>query len=120
AGRYENYSDFGGTVNGKLATRLAVTRGVALRAAASTGFRAPSLHQAWYNSVTTQFVTVGGVLEPQNVLARNNDSTITTAFGVPDLREETSVNLSGGLALRPLASLSIAANASRITTAGGL
>src|SRR5439155_532553 len=115
AGRYENYSDFGGTVNGKLATRLAVTRGVALRAAASTGFRAPSLHQAWYNSVTTQFVTVGGVLEPQNVLTTNNDSRITKAFGVPDLREETSVNLSGGLTLRPMDNLSITADAYRIT-----
>src|SRR6266550_81908 len=78
AGRYENYSDFGGRLNGKLATRLEVARGVA-----STGFRAPSLHQAWYNSVTTQFVTVGGVLEPQNVLTTNNDSRITKAFGVP-------------------------------------
>ena len=118
AGRYENYSDFGGTVNGKLATRLAVTRGVALRAAASTGFRAPSLHQAWYNSVTTQFVTVGGVLEPQNVLTTNNDSRITKAFGVPDLREETSVNLSGGLTLRPMDNLSITADAYRITIDG--
>ncbi len=118
AGRYENYSDFGGTLNGKLATRLEVARGVALRAAVSTGFRAPSLHQVWFNNVSTQFVSVAGVLEPQNVLTTNNDGRITKAFGVPDLREETSVNLSGGLTLRPTGNLSITADAYRIAIDG--
>jgi hypothetical protein len=38
--RYENYSDFGSTTNGKFATRYTVARGLVVRGAASTGFRA--------------------------------------------------------------------------------
>jgi iron complex outermembrane receptor protein len=52
--RYENYSDFGGTTNYKLATRYKLTDNINLRGAISTGFRAPSLHQIYFNS--TQFV----------------------------------------------------------------
>ena len=42
AGRFENYSDFGSTFNGKIAARLEVAEDFALRGAVSTGFRAPS------------------------------------------------------------------------------
>ena len=56
AGRFETYSDFGETVNGKLAGRFKITDKIAIRAAASTGFRAPSLHQLWFNNVSIQFV----------------------------------------------------------------
>lgn len=45
AGRYEDYSDFGSTLNGKAAARLEPVDGIALRGSISTGFRAPSLHQ---------------------------------------------------------------------------
>ena len=45
AGRYEHFSDFGGTVNGKLALRYAIVPQFALRGSISNGFRAPSLHQ---------------------------------------------------------------------------
>jgi iron complex outermembrane receptor protein len=38
--RYENYSDFGGTTNYKLATRYKLTDNINLRGAISTGFRA--------------------------------------------------------------------------------
>ncbi|HYT82238.1 MAG TPA: TonB-dependent receptor, partial [Gemmatimonadales bacterium] len=78
-GRYESYSDFGNTVTGKVATRYEVIPKVALRAAASTGFRAPSLHQVWFNNVSTQFVINPGTgeLEPRNVLTSNNQSRVT-------------------------------------------
>ncbi|RMI14114.1 MAG: TonB-dependent receptor, partial [Calditrichaeota bacterium] len=56
AGRFENYSDFGSTVNGKFAARLEVLPELAFRGAVSTGFRAPSLHQIWFNNVSIQFV----------------------------------------------------------------
>ena len=42
-GRYEDYSDFGDRFSGKLSARYAFTDKVALRATASSGFRAPSL-----------------------------------------------------------------------------
>ncbi|HYT84638.1 MAG TPA: TonB-dependent receptor, partial [Gemmatimonadales bacterium] len=117
-GRYESYSDFGNTLTGKLATRYEVVPHVALRAAVSTGFRAPSLHQVWFNGVSTQFVTVGGVLEPRNVLTSNNRSRVTKAFGVPDLQEERSVNLSAGITARPRDNLSITADVYHITIDG--
>ena len=116
-GRYESYSDFGNTVTGKVATRLEVAPKVAVRAAVSTGFRAPALHQVWFNNVSTQFViNVGtGQLEPRNVLTSNNRSRVTKAFGVPDLQEERSVNLSAGITARPRDDLSITADVYRIT-----
>jgi iron complex outermembrane receptor protein len=116
-GRYESYSDFGNTFTGKIATRLELVPNVALRAAVSTGFRAPALHQVWFNNVSTQFViNVGtGQLEPRNVLTSNNRSRVTKAFGVPDLQEERSVNLSAGITARPRDNLSITADVYRIT-----
>jgi iron complex outermembrane receptor protein len=109
AGRYENFSDFGGTFNGKLAARYEFTPAIALRGAVSTGFRAPSLNQLWFNNVSTQFVLdpQTNELVPARVLTGNNKDPVTKAFGVPDLKEETSVNLSGGLAWRPINSLSV-------------
>jgi len=116
-GRYENYSDFGSTVIGKLAGRYEIVPNVAVRAAVSTGFRAPSLQQVWLNNVSTQFVVnpISGQLEPQNVLTSNNQSRVTKAFGIPDLTEETSVNLSAGITARPRSNLSLTADVYRIS-----
>jgi iron complex outermembrane receptor protein len=116
-GRYESYSDFGNTLTGKVATRYEVLPNVALRGAVSTGFRAPALHQVWFNNVSTQFAinVATGELEPRNVLTSNNRSRVTQAFGVPGLREERSVNLSAGITARPRDNLSITADVYRIT-----
>jgi len=94
--RFENYSDFGATLNGKLAARLAVTDAVALRASVSSGFRAPSLAQIYYNSTFTDFVS--GV-PTEKIIARNN-SPITRALGIPALQEEKALNASLGLTAR--------------------
>jgi len=117
-GRYEHYSDFGNTINGKLAGRYEIVPNVAVRAAVSTGFRAPSLQQLWFNNISTQFVFVGGVLTPQNVLTSNNQSRVTKAFGIPALTEETSVNLSAGITARPRSNLSLTADVYRVTIDG--
>ncbi|MGH7673455.1 MAG: TonB-dependent receptor plug domain-containing protein, partial [Gemmatimonadales bacterium] len=116
-GRFESYSDFGSTLTGKVATRYELVPGVALRGAVSTGFRAPALHQVWFNNVSTQFVInpSTGQLEPRNVLTSNNQSRVTRAFGVPALQEERSVNLSAGITARPRDNLSITADVYRIT-----
>src|SRR5439155_1011563 len=96
-GRLESYSDFGRTFNWKVASRFEVAPRVAVRGAASTGFRAPSLAQAWFNSVSNQFIIgAGGELILNRVLTSNNESGVTRAFGVPALREETSRNYSIG------------------------
>lgn len=52
AGRYENYSDFGNNVSGKLTSRFDVTSAFALRGSVNSGFRAPSLHQSNFNNST--------------------------------------------------------------------
>ena len=45
AGRYDNYSDFGSTINPKVAFQWGMTEDLTARASWSTGFRAPSLAQ---------------------------------------------------------------------------
>ena len=97
AGRYENYSDFGSTVNGKLSMRYAFSEGYAFRAAVSTGFRAPSLHQRFFNNIATDIVD--GVLLNSGTF--RNDSEVAEALGIPELREETSMNFSAGFTLKP-------------------
>jgi outer membrane cobalamin receptor len=57
AARYENYSDFGSTFNYKLASRIKVADNFNLRFAGSTGFRAPSIHQIYYNVTSTLFTS---------------------------------------------------------------
>ena len=91
--RYENYSDFGSTINGKLATRLKLTKNINIRGSVSTGFRAPSLAQKYYNTSFTNFSSSGAT----EVLLSANDSPITKAFGIGRLNEEKAVNASLGL-----------------------
>jgi iron complex outermembrane recepter protein len=111
-GRYENYSDFGNSFIGKAAARVPVGKAFAVRAAGSTGFRAPSLQQLWFNNISTRFVVnpATNMQEPNQVLLSNNASPITRAFGIPPLKEERSTNLSGGLTMRPMDNLSITAD----------
>lgn len=90
--RFEEYSDFGNTFNGKFATRLKITNDLSLRGSVSTGFRAPSLAQLYYNLIFTNIVAGNSV---PSLLSANN-STITKAFGIGPLQEEKAVNGSIG------------------------
>ncbi|MCP4459062.1 MAG: TonB-dependent receptor [Cytophagales bacterium] len=90
--RYEDYSDFGSTFNWKTSFRAKLIDGWALRGAASTGFRAPSLHQQNFNSTSTIFVD--GI--PSEVGTFSNDSRPAQLLGIPQLKEETSNNYSIG------------------------
>lgn len=90
--RFENYSDFGSTFNYKIATRYKLTDKINIRAAHSTGFRAPSLQQIYYNATSTQFV--GGVA--YEVGTFSNDSQIARNLGIPQLKQEESVSYSAG------------------------
>lgn len=92
AGRFENYNDFGSTINGKFATRYAITPQLAFRGSVSTGFRAPSLAQKYYSLQFTNFQ--GGELV--TIQLASNDSDLAKAVGIPQLKEETSVNGSAG------------------------
>ncbi|MHA6249031.1 TonB-dependent receptor [Pontibacter sp. CAU 1760] len=92
AARYERYSDFGGILNGKLASRFAFSDNLAIRGSISTGFRAPSLAQVYFNTSFTDFV---GGLPIEKVIARNN-SPLTRKLGIPALKQEEAVNGSLG------------------------
>jgi iron complex outermembrane receptor protein len=98
AGRYEHYSDFGSRVTGKAALRVQPSKQVVFRAAASTGFRAPGLAQSFFSHVTTNFIA-GSLVEIGNFPVSNRASRI---FGAQPLKEETSVNLSGGVVFSPM------------------
>jgi iron complex outermembrane receptor protein len=111
AARFEDYSDFGNTLDGKITARYEVNERVAVRGSASTGFRAPSLHQANLANISTQFVDVEGELVPVEVGTFRNPSPITRVFGVPELEEETSTSFSVGFTARPRDNLSITADA---------
>ncbi len=109
ATRFENYSDFGSTINFKLATRYKVSDNLNLRGAANTGFRAPSLHQINFNSTSTIFDNQGN---PQEVGTFANDSRAAQLLGIPKLKEETSQSVSLGLTAKiPDANLAITLDA---------
>jgi len=112
AGRYEDFSDFGDTSNGKLTVRFSPTEKVILRAAASTGFRAPSLNQSYFSAVSTNFLrdSQTGQLVPFEVGTYPVSSAIARALGATPLRPETSRNLSAGIVFQPLANLELTAD----------
>ena len=112
--RYEHYSDFGHTINGKLATKLDLSRALAVRGSMSSGFRAPSMQQLYFNNVSTQFVTRNGVSVAEERGTFRNDSAIANAIGIPELKQETATNLSAGFVYQPASSFTLTADFYRI------
>lgn len=102
--RGENYSDFGGAFVWKASTRYKIADDkIVLRASASTGFRAPTLHQIYAQS--TQAAFVGGTIQLSGLF--NNKSAQAKALGIPSLKSEKSDNFTIGLGLKPSNNLSI-------------
>lgn len=104
AGRFENYSDFGSTINGKLAFRFQLDENFILRTGVSTGFRAPSLAQSNYGHVSTNFRVDPD--DPTNQVGFEVGefpvaSPEARAVGAVDLKEETSQSFSAGFAATP-------------------
>lgn len=104
AGRYEDYSDFGDTLTGKLSARWDANEHFALRGAVSTGFKAPALQQQFFSYVATNLVTtvVGGVPVTSLVQAGSFrvDDPVAIALGSAPLEPEDSTNFSAGFVLR--------------------
>ena len=90
--RFEYYSDFGSTLNYKLASRYKITKKFNLRSSYSTGFRAPSLAQSYYNLRFTNFI---GNTPTESLLIANN-SPIARRFNIDKLKEEKARNFSLG------------------------
>jgi iron complex outermembrane receptor protein len=97
AGRLEDYSDFGSTWDGKVTLRAQPHERLVLRGAASTGFRAPSLGQSFFSTVSTNFTLVGGTFVPLEVVTAPVASELARTLGAEDLKPEQSVNVSAGL-----------------------
>jgi iron complex outermembrane receptor protein len=96
--RYEDYSDFGSRVDGKLSGRVDISDHFSLRGTVSTGFRAPGVQQAFFSQRSTN-LNAAGVLT--DTLTARQDSALTRAFGIPALEEETSRNYGLGFVVEP-------------------
>jgi iron complex outermembrane receptor protein len=94
--RYEDYAENGfnyDNLGGKLSARYDINPQFAIRGSISNGFRAPSLHQRYFQNTSTQFVNA----QPSNSLTANNFNPIVrNAFGIKELTPEKSVNYTLG------------------------
>lgn len=92
AGRFERYSDFGNTFDGKLSFRLPFNPIFALRGSVSTGFRAPTLVDSHYTSTSSNFIQgvsyVTRRFPPSDEVAR--------LMGAKDLQPEESLSFGIG------------------------
>ncbi|MBR0553340.1 TonB-dependent receptor plug domain-containing protein [Stakelama marina] len=115
AGRYEHYSDFGDTVNGKLSARYDFTPSFAIRGGIQTGFRAPSLQQQYFTSIAS-------VVDSGNVILTGtfpSVSPVARALGGQQLEPEKSTNYSAGIVFRSGA-FNLTADAYEIDLRNGL
>ena len=106
AGRFEDYSDFGSTLNGKLALRWEFIPDYAIRGAISNGFRAPSLHQQHFTTFSTNFVN--GI--PVDIATLAVGSPAAVALGAQPLKPEKSLNISLGATANPFPGFTITAD----------
>jgi iron complex outermembrane receptor protein len=106
AARAERYSDFGATLDGKLALRLRATEDLLLRASGSSGFRAPSLSQSHFTSTAM-------IRDGENILRFGNfgvNDPVARALGATDLKPEKSRHFTLGLVYQPTSNLSASAD----------
>ena len=112
AGRYEDFSDFGDTTNGKVTARFSPIQQLIFRGSASTGFRAPSLSQGYWSAISTNFIPnpTTGVVEAFQVGTFRVNDPIARALGASDLKPETSEAYSAGVVWQPLSNLELTAD----------
>jgi iron complex outermembrane receptor protein len=112
--REDRYSDFGNTNNGKLSLRYQPFSKLTFRAAASTGFRAPSLVNLYQPQT---FGAAPGTMDGPGCATGNyttifsqancNAQGLTLQGGNPDLKPETSQNIDLGFIVEPIENLGI-------------
>ncbi len=93
--RYEDFSDFGSTINGKIAGRYNVSDAVTLRASVSTGFHAPTTGQQNVRASITTFDGITGAQVEEGLLPPTHP--VSLANGGAPLTEEKSINFSFGM-----------------------
>ncbi|MEH6634587.1 MAG: TonB-dependent receptor [Halioglobus sp.] len=93
--RWEDYDDFGSTVNGKFSTHFSVVDWFGIRGTVSTGFRAPTPGQQNASNTSTVFDTTAnelineGIIPPSSVVAQQR--------GGKELKEEESTSYTAGM-----------------------
>jgi iron complex outermembrane recepter protein len=106
AGRFEHFSDFGDTSVGKITSRYDFTPAFAMRGTFSTGFRAPTLAEAWYSATNVSPSSAVVQLPPNSPAAR--------LVGIEGLKPEDSTNYSVGFVVRPADRLTMTLDAYQI------
>jgi iron complex outermembrane receptor protein len=96
--RYEDYEEFGDTTDGKISARFQATDSFAIRATASTGFRAPTPGQVHTLNVTTT-ANAAGDLIPNGTYPVSNP--IALALGAVPLKPEESESYALGFVYSP-------------------
>ena len=112
AGRYDHYSDFGGALTYKASGRIEATSWLAFRGELGTGFRAPSMQQEYYNTVSTTATGANSALV--NTGAYQVADPVAKALGATPLKPESSHNYSAAVVLTPIDRLSVTAGVFRI------
>jgi iron complex outermembrane recepter protein len=106
AARFEDYSDFGSRMSFKGSFRFQPSPRVTLRAAASTGFRAPGLSQVAFSKVVTN--VIAGEFIDVGIFPADNPAA--AALGAKPLEEETAYNLSAGVVFTPVNNFTVTAD----------
>ncbi len=95
AGRYEDFSDFGGKATGKISARVEASDQFAFRASANTGYRAPTPGQQNAFNVSTVFDADIGDLVNRGTIPSTSD--VARLRGGEQLRPETSASIAAGI-----------------------
>ncbi len=106
AGRYEHYSDFGSTEDGKVTVRYDFSPKFAVRGTISNGFRAPTLAEEYYSGINVGPTSASGQFPPNSQAAQN--------AGFSSLKPETSINYSVGFVAHPMDNMQITLDAYQI------
>jgi len=102
--RYEDYDEFGSTTDWKLSGRVDVNEQFALRATASTGFRAPTPGQVNTLNTTTSADTAGNLI-PSGTYPVG--STVAMVLGSQPLEPEESTSFTIGAIWAPADNVSV-------------
>jgi iron complex outermembrane receptor protein len=114
AGRYDNYSDFGGSFNPKVGFRWTPMKAMSVRGSYNTGFRAPSLDEIYgpntitysANAYNDPLLCPNGVPANGGLESRDCDQQVQMQRGGnKNLKPEESKTFSLGLAFEPVKDL---------------
>jgi iron complex outermembrane receptor protein len=107
SGRVEDYSDVGAGLTGKVSTRYDFTSWLAARGSFGNGYHAPTLAQENFAATNVSPTSASAQLPVNSIGAR--------LLGAPQLKPETSENISFGLVAEPLPRLHATVDAYQIS-----